>query len=101
MGAHLDKVGRSLGAAVGAYNQALGSLESRVLVTARRFNTLGMADRELVPPSPLEAAPRSPTAAELVADPRTGVADPVSEPDDRALGRGPLPGTGVADVSSA
>ena len=73
MGGHLDKVGRSLGAAVASYNQAVGSLESRVLVSARRFTELEVTDAELVSPRPVETAPRSPSALELVEDDRSGV----------------------------
>ena len=40
MTAHLDALGRSLNATVGHYNQTVGSLESRVLVSARRFGDL-------------------------------------------------------------
>jgi len=51
--AHLDRVGRSLNSAVGHYNQAMGSLESRVLVSARRFNELSVTDDDLPAPRPV------------------------------------------------
>ena len=41
LGRHLDKVGRSLTASVTAYNQAVGTLETRVLVSARKLSALG------------------------------------------------------------
>ncbi len=37
---HFAKLGRSLGGAVDSYNKAIGSLESRVMPTARRFEEL-------------------------------------------------------------
>lgn len=65
MGEHLAKVGGSLGGAVTAYNKAIGSLEARVLVSARKLAELGVADEELPAPPQVELAPRQPQAPEL------------------------------------
>ncbi len=63
--AHFSKVGRALGSAVGAYNEATGSLERRLLVTARKFEQHGATSGELGEVQPLETAPLPLTAAEL------------------------------------
>lgn len=47
---HLDEVGRALNRATERYNQAMGSLEHRVLVSARRFEELTPAGDPLVTP---------------------------------------------------
>lgn len=65
MAGHLDRVGRSLNASVVAYNQAMGSLEGRVLVSARRFADLGVTTEQLAEPRQVETVPRSLAAPEL------------------------------------
>ncbi len=70
MGAHFDKIGRSLNSTVRAYNDALGSLESRVLVTARRFRDLQVSDQELASLHASEEHARSVTAPELLEETR-------------------------------
>jgi DNA recombination protein RmuC len=66
MGSHFGKLGKSLGRAVEAFNETLGSLETRVLPAARRFPELGISSKhELAPVEPIDLAVRSATAAEL------------------------------------
>lgn len=55
---HFSRVGRSLDSAVGAYNKAVGSLESRVMVTARRFQELGATGSDDL--DPVEGVDRTP-----------------------------------------
>jgi DNA recombination protein RmuC len=77
MAGHLDRVGRSLNASVVAYNQAMGSLEGRVLVSARRFVDLGVTSESLEEPRQVETVPRSLAAPELAPD---AVPDARSDP---------------------
>ena len=56
---HVEEVGKSLGRAVAAYNRAVGSMETRVFPSARRFKELGAATGEDIPTvEPVEQAPR-------------------------------------------
>ncbi|MFI7575200.1 DNA recombination protein RmuC [Micromonospora sp. NPDC049497] len=66
LGEHVGKLGASLGGAVTAYNRAVGSLEARVLVSARKLAELGVSDQELATPAQIELAPRQPQAPELL-----------------------------------
>jgi DNA recombination protein RmuC len=62
---HFDSVGGALGRAVNAYNAFVGSMETRVLPSARRFRDLGAASGdEIAPLIPVEQAPRQPDAPE-------------------------------------
>ena len=55
---HVDRLGRQLDGAVSAYNAAVGALESRVLVSARRFADLSVVDDELPEPRRIDRAAR-------------------------------------------
>lgn len=71
LGDHMDKLGRQLGLSVDSYNKAVGSLESRVLVSARRFKELGATPSaaEIAEVTPVETTPRRLQADELRALP--------------------------------
>jgi DNA recombination protein RmuC len=68
VGRHTEALGASLRKSVEAYNVFVGSMESRVLVTARRMHELGLASESVSVPSPepVAVAPRPLTAAELL-----------------------------------
>jgi len=67
MGLHLAKLGRAIDAAAGAYNQTVSSLETRVLVSARRFADLNVVDGDLPTPTPANPQLSAVSAPELVA----------------------------------
>jgi DNA recombination protein RmuC len=72
LGRHVDRLGRSLTASVVAYNQAVGTLESRVLVTARRLSELGVTGTELSAPASVEDTTRPLSAPEFDTEPGPG-----------------------------
>jgi DNA recombination protein RmuC len=82
MGDHLAKVGTSLGGAVTAYNKAIGSLESRVLVSARRLGDLGVSAEELDAPGQVEVTPRQLQAPELVDSEYASLLAELRRPDE-------------------
>jgi DNA recombination protein RmuC len=67
MGGHLGRLGSSLNAAVARYNEAIGSLEGRVLVTARKFSDLQVTTDSLETPKQVEVVGRQLQAPELIA----------------------------------
>ncbi|MEH6698855.1 MAG: DNA recombination protein RmuC [Brevundimonas sp.] len=75
MGGHAASVGKALDAAVGRYNQFVGSLESQVMVSARRFEDLHVdhEGKELPDLAPVEASPRALSRPELLKAPDSGV----------------------------
>ena len=67
---HFDKVGRSLDTAVGAYNKAVSSFESRLLVSARKFPEQGVTNEPLPEAKQIERKAAAVAAPELVALPQ-------------------------------
>lgn len=62
---HFTKLGKSLDQSVGCYNKAVSSLESRLLVTAKKFDALDSASPDTLPePSLIENQPSLPKQEE-------------------------------------
>ncbi len=83
---HFDDMRRGLDRAVESYNKAVGSLEGRVLTSARRFKELGVTGEDIPEATFIEQSTRGMVAPELAR--AAGGADP-----SHSLGmryRGPL-----------
>jgi DNA recombination protein RmuC len=68
LGSRTAKLGGTLHRAVEDYNALVGTLERRVLVTARRMKDLDLTSAELPTPDVVETTPRPLTAVELLDD---------------------------------
>jgi len=81
LGAHIDNVGKGLDRAVESYNKAVGSLESRVMVSARKFVELGApVTDEIAELNPIETTTRNLTLE--FDDPEKAEAVATAEPAD-------------------
>jgi len=67
MAGHFEDMRKALVRTVDSYNDAIGSLEGRVLVSARRFRDLGISGEELPEAQTVQLGSRRLNAPELVA----------------------------------
>jgi hypothetical protein len=81
-------LGKALSGAVATYNQTVGSLESRVLVSARKLHQMGIVDTGQDTPRLVEETTRALSAPEF-----TAVAPPVQPTAET----GPTEVSGLAD----
>lgn len=66
LGSHFDKLGRSLSASVGNYNKTVAAMESRVMVSARRFRDFGISPDELDELATVSETTRQMAVAEML-----------------------------------
>jgi DNA recombination protein RmuC len=81
LGSHLTKLGASLDKAIGAYNETVGSLERRVLPTARKLGQTTLSDRDLPDLEPRTTRTVPLQAPELAPDDRLLLAIAAAEAD--------------------
>jgi DNA recombination protein RmuC len=76
----LAKVGRQLDSAIGAYNEAVGSFDTRVVPQVRRIEEAGAAsDREVKAPAAVETTARTVTARLAPAEPQEAPEEPAPQ----------------------
>jgi DNA recombination protein RmuC len=96
----LAKVGRQLSSAVGAYNEAVGSFDSRVVPQLRRVEEAGAhSEREIASPAPVEASPR-PLLSEAAALPEPDEEEPILRRIGRARATGTVAGSSATAKNS-
>jgi len=101
MTGHLQSLQRSLTSSVESYNKAVGSLESRVLVSARKFPGLGVVtaeSAEIAELAPIEVTARHLQALEMVGD--DDVADDGAAPTPEQPTLLALPDSGAAGTGT-
>jgi len=101
--AHLGKVGQRLGAAIEAYNSAVGSLERQVMPQARRFPELGVTpDAPLAQLEQIDLFPRKVGAQASAGPPTNGdVVDEIEGSDALVSSNAPGPSEGPAANESS
>jgi DNA recombination protein RmuC len=89
LGAHIENVGKGLDRAVESYNKAVGSLESRVMVSARKFVELGApVTEEIAELNPIETTTRNLTLDfDDPENPEPGAGTEPADPSDQASSR--------------
>ena len=88
----LAKAGRQLDSAVSAYNEAVGSFDTRVMPQVRRIEQAGAAsEREVARRRALEITARAIASARRSPRPRRGPLPAVGEPPETASGSPPAP----------
>lgn len=66
MGNHMSRLGHHIGQVTDSYNQTVGTLERRVLVTARKLKSLDSSNEEIDDVLPIDKIPRALQSPELL-----------------------------------
>jgi DNA recombination protein RmuC len=65
---HLSAVGKNIDKSIDSYNRAVGSLDRRLMPSAKRFQELGLSESEIAPPEQLDARSTESSFAPAAAD---------------------------------
>lgn len=65
---HLSAVGKNIDKSIESYNRAVGSLDRRLMPSAKRFHELGISESEIASPDQIEARSTESSFAQAAAD---------------------------------